>query len=70
MSKQLEKLANIDTGKLMEEQENVENLRDRLARAESERDAWRGKSEHHYKMACAFVDALRKQLVATESAQP
>lgn len=50
--------------------QNVEQLRDRLARAESERDAWRGKSEHHYKMGCAMVEALRKQLVAAESSQP
>jgi hypothetical protein len=48
---------------------NVEQLRDRLARAESERDAWRDKSEHHYKMACVLVEALRKQLVAAESSQ-
>lgn len=50
--------------------QTIEQLRDRLARAEAERDAWRGKSEHNYKMACVMAEALRKQLVAAESAKP
>jgi hypothetical protein len=50
--------------------QNVEQLRERLARAESERDAWRGKSEHQYKMACTMVEALRKQVAAAEPTQP
>lgn len=49
--------------------DNIQQLRDKLARAESERDAWRGKSDHHYKMACVLVDALRKQLANAESAK-
>lgn len=50
--------------------QKVEQLRERLARAECERDAWRDKSEHRYKMACAMVEALRKQLAAAEPSQP
>jgi len=56
-------------GKFMTTQK-VEQLRERLARAECERDAWRDKSEHRYKMACAMVEALRKQLAAAEPSQP
>ena len=50
--------------------QNLDQLRQQLAKAESERDAWRGKPGHHYKMACAMVAALRKQIAATESSQP
>jgi hypothetical protein len=50
--------------------QNVEQLRERLARAESERDVWTGKSEHQYKMACTMAAALRKQLAVAERAQP
>ncbi|SFT82788.1 hypothetical protein [Paraburkholderia aspalathi] len=50
--------------------QNVEQLRERLARAELERDTWQGKSDHHYKMACTLVKSLREQLVAAESGQP
>jgi hypothetical protein len=47
----------------------IEKLRERLSRAEAERDAWHGKSDHHYKMACALVAALRKELIAAELAK-
>jgi hypothetical protein len=51
-------------------EQSVEQMREQLAKAESERDAWRGKSEHHYKMACAMVEAWRKKIAAAEPAQP
>ncbi|GAB5098160.1 hypothetical protein YK56LOC_38760 [Caballeronia sp. HLA56] len=49
--------------------EDLERLQERLARAESERDAWQGKSDHHYKMACAIVEALRKRIAEAKPAQ-
>ncbi|SAL06073.1 hypothetical protein AWB81_07431 [Caballeronia arationis] len=48
---------------------DLERLQERLARAESERDVWQCKSGHHYKMASAMVEALRKQIADMQSAQ-
>lgn len=45
---------------------NINKLYEQLARAEAERDAWRGKSSEHYKMAGLLVESLRKQLRVAE----
>lgn len=37
-------------------------LERKIAIAESERDAWKGKSVEHFRMAALLVGALRKQL--------
>lgn len=44
-----------------------EQLKERRAKTGSERDPWRGKSDHHYTMARSMVEALRKQIAAAES---
>ena len=53
----------------MEDKSETDRLFQKLANARSERDAWRGKSDHHYKMALLLVDALEKQLSEAIAAQ-
>jgi len=38
------------------------NLKAQIARAESERDAWRGKPSEHFTMASLLVDSLKRKL--------
>lgn len=47
---------------------SIEELRDRLAEAESIRNTWRGKSEDRFKIASILVETLRTHLVAAEAA--
>jgi hypothetical protein len=49
------------------ESKRVGQLRDELAKAEAERDAWRGKPTYHFKAASILVDSLRKQLHEAET---
>lgn len=47
----------------------LQKLHAKLAMAESERNAWKGNSDHHFMMACALVDALRKQIHDIETGE-
>lgn len=44
--------------------EQIQDLEARVALHERERDAWKGKSAHHYEMGTQLVNALRAQLAA------
>lgn len=39
-----------------------EKLMSDLWRAERERDVWKGRSQHHYDMACHLVQSIKNQL--------
>ncbi len=41
----------------------VAALQRRIAVAEAERDAWKGRGGEHYRMGTLLVEALRKQLL-------
>ncbi|MDM8350884.1 hypothetical protein P8H27_18575 [Pseudomonas sp. sp1636] len=43
-------------------QDKLAELEAKIAKAEQERDAWRGKSTHNFTMADAMVKSLNKQL--------
>jgi hypothetical protein len=42
--------------------DQIQELEDKIFRAERERDAWKGKPSEHYKMASILVESLKKQL--------
>lgn len=46
----------------MDKNENLEKLEEKLHQAELERDAWKGKSKHHYEMASILVESIKKEL--------
>lgn len=44
----------------------IQQLRDQVAKAELERDRWRGRSEALFRNACETLADLRRQLQAAE----
>lgn len=46
----------------MDKNKKLEKLEEKLRQAERERDAWKGKSKHHYEMASIMVEAIKKDI--------